>query len=244
MPRSVIEYRCLLISPSDVKEERDVLTNVINHWNAQIGDSLGARIELLRWESHAIPDISGSPQEKINEQLLYDCDFAIAVFWYRLGTPTQDYESGSIEEIYKLRESGKRVLVYFSSRPVPQDALKDHQFQKLQEIKNKFQTEGLLGSYSDLANLKEQVPLHVTRVVTDLLSKDRTDIAQFSQPAPMTLPRPDIRVKVQGGFVMSALNKPLDIITHVSHPKIGIWGHNYLQLLVLKVVLDSILWYV
>jgi hypothetical protein len=33
-------------------------------------------------------------------------------------------------------------------------------------------------------------------------------------------------------------------LTHVSHPKIGIWGHNYLQLLVLKVVLDSILWYV
>lgn len=213
MPRSVLEYRCLLISPSDVKEERDALAEVVNHWNAQIGDSLGARIELMRWESHTIPDISGPPQGKINEQLLHDCDFAIAVFWYRLGTPTNEYESGSIEEIYKLRESGKRVLVYFSSKAIPQDALKDDQFLKLQEVKNKLQKEGLLGSYSDLANLKEQVQLHITKVISDLLSRDRTDISQFIQQAPTTLPKPDIRVKVKGGIVMSPLNTRSDIIT-------------------------------
>src|SRR5438045_1658210 len=100
MPQQIIEYRCLLISPGDVAEERDALTKLVNDWNAQIGCGLGVRVELVRWESHATPDMSGPPQEVINTQLLGDCDLGIAVFWSRLGTPTSTHPSGSVEEVY------------------------------------------------------------------------------------------------------------------------------------------------
>lgn len=33
MPQQIIEYRCLLISPGDVTEERDALTKLVNEWN-------------------------------------------------------------------------------------------------------------------------------------------------------------------------------------------------------------------
>jgi hypothetical protein len=212
MPRNVIEYRCLLISPSDVREERDALTGAVNHWNAQIGDALGTRLELVRWESHSAPDLSGSPQEKINEQLLDDCDFAIALFWYRLGTPTKEYESGSLEEIDKFRRRGKRILIYFSSKPIPQDTLDMDQLKRLKEVKQKLQSEGLLGSYSDITNLKEQIQLHLTKIVSDLLSRDRADISQIGGIQVVSLPKPDVRVKVKGGFVQPPYGEVQDII--------------------------------
>ena len=100
MPTPIIEYRCLLISPSDVLEERDALTSLVQRWNAQVGTGLNARLELVRWEFHATPDLSDTAQNVINAQLLESCDLGIAVFWSRLGTPTPTYPSGSIEEIY------------------------------------------------------------------------------------------------------------------------------------------------
>jgi len=106
MAKTVIEYRCLFISPSDVEAERKAISEVISSWNAQIGESLGTRIELVRWESHSIPEIGDEPQAILNRQLVDNCDFGIAVFWSRLGTPTADHVSGSIEEIEKLMERG------------------------------------------------------------------------------------------------------------------------------------------
>ena len=43
MARTVVEYRCLLISPSDVDVERAAISEVVEQWNAQIGSALGTR---------------------------------------------------------------------------------------------------------------------------------------------------------------------------------------------------------
>ncbi len=201
MPKEILEYRCLLISPGDVQEERSGLADSVAHWNAQVGDALGARVELIRSEIHSAPDMSAPPQEVLNAQIVEDCDFAIAVFWYRLGT-----------QIEKLRESGKRVLIYFSSRAIPQGALDTDQFQRLQEVKNKYQQQGLLGSYSDTKNLQQQFILHLTKVITELLSKDRSNVSRFRELQPTTLPKPDIRVKVNGGFVKMPIGEVEDVL--------------------------------
>lgn len=212
MPKEILEYRCLLISPGDVQVERDGLAKSVVDWNAQVGDALGARVELIRWETHSAPDMSAPPQEVLNTQIVEDCDLAVAVFWYRLGTPTEQFASGSIEEIEKLRESGKRVLIYFSSQPIPQGALDTDQFQRLQEVKNEYQQQGLLGSFSDTENLKQQFILHLTKVITELLSKDRSNISKFRELQPTSLPKPDIRVKVNGGFVSMPIGEIKDVL--------------------------------
>lgn len=205
MPKQTIEYRCLLISPSDVSEERDALTDLVNKWNAQIGAGLYARVELVRWESHATPDMSDTPQNIINAQLVEDCDFGIAVFWSRLGTPTASHPSGSVEEIYKLIHKGARVLVYFCDRPVPQSALHDKQFGRLQEIRSGFQEQGLLATYTDVTSLREQVQLHLTNFMTQLLAKDRGASNYLPASGTMTAPTPDVRVLVRQAVASSPL---------------------------------------
>lgn len=201
MPIQVVEYKCLLMSPSDVSDERDSLTSLVTSWNAQVGRGLNARVDLVRWESHAVPDMSMPAQEAINSQLLKECDFGIAMFWSKLGTATANHPSGSVEEIFELIQKGARVLVYFCNRPIPQAALRDDQFTRLQELKKTFRDQGLYAEYSDAANLREQVQLHMTNIVSQLLAKDRGATTFLPTSGNLTAPTPDLRVVVNGGFI-------------------------------------------
>lgn len=169
MAKRILAYRCLLISPGDVDEERDAVTEMIDRWNAQVGAALDARVDLVRWETHSVPDVSAPAQEVLNRQIVDECDFGVAIFWTRVGTATTTHASGSIEEIDRLRQRGARVLVYISSAPIPQERLVDDQYERLKALKERLSNEGLLGTYRDVPDLREKIPLHLTSVITELL---------------------------------------------------------------------------
>jgi len=48
------------------------------------------------------------------------------------------------------------------------NALEDEQFENVKKFKAQMQQRGLLGTYSGPANIREQVQLHLTSVVSDL----------------------------------------------------------------------------
>jgi hypothetical protein len=100
-------------------------------------------------------------------------------------------------------------MVYFSNQPVPQEALRDDQYSKLQEIRNKFKQEGLLATYSDIAHLREQVNLHLTNVITQLLSKDRNVTSYIPTSGTLTAPTPDVRVTASSCFSQTLPEAPL-----------------------------------
>lgn len=212
MPKTIIEYKCLLISPGDVEHERDALTKLAINWNAQIGQALNAKVDLVKWESHGTPEMGGEAQSILNKQLVDNCDFGVAVFWSRLGTPTENYDSGSVEELRKLMDRGARVLIYFSKQSIPQESLNTEQYNKLQEFKEEIQKEGLLGEYNDVPHLREQVQLHLTSVIVELLSKDRPAIGQLTKPDSTSLHKPDIRVMTSPAFVSTPAGAK-DVIT-------------------------------
>lgn len=212
MAKTVIEYKCLLISPSDVDAERKAIFEVISSWNAQIGESLGTRIDLVTWESHSVPEMGGEPQAILNRQLVDDSDFGIAVFWSRLGTPTTHHDSGSIEEIEKLMERGAKVRVYFSEKSLPHD-VDLTQMKKLREAKQKFQLNGLLGKYNDIADLREQVILHLTKTVAELLVKDRGFAPSVVNASTSTLKKPDIRIKFAPAYAQTWVDGVKDVFT-------------------------------
>lgn len=197
MARKVTEFSCLLISPGDVNEARDAVVDAIERWNAMIGAALNARVRVVRWETDGVPDASAPPQEVLNRQFVDECDFGIAVFWTRLGTPTGSYPSGSVEEIQRLRERGAQVLVYTCSAPIPQAAANDEQFKRLSDFKESLRTTAYVGSYSDVLELREQVLLHVASVVSGLLEKDRGQVSSNRRGQEvLTAPIPDVRVVV------------------------------------------------
>jgi hypothetical protein len=207
MPKDVRLYRCLLISPSDVEDEREAIADVIDRWNGTTGDLLGVRIAVVRWEQHAVPASGGRPQALINEQLVKDCDLGCALFWTRLGSPTGDHESGSVEEISALQARKAPVLIYQKTADVPQSTLSDErgaaQYQALQKKLGEYYSSAIIGRFGDLAALRELVLLHLGMVVGKLELARRGDVSPGSRAEVASLPTPDIRVSVRAVAMFS-----------------------------------------
>jgi hypothetical protein len=196
MPIQVTEFRCLLISPSDVIAEREALTDAVTRWNALVGKALAARVELIRWETHSTPATGRHPQEELNSQLLEDCDLGIAVFWSRLGTATPTSNSGSVDEIESLLAQNRRVMIYFKTGLVPPSSAETGQFEKLKAFRNSLESRALIGEFSTPDELSYQVTLHLTSQVVQLLSSTSTTPGSCPKEELATGQRPDVRVSV------------------------------------------------
>ena len=70
-PQNVLKI--FLASPSDVNAEREAITTVVSQTNDTLGD-WGARLELVRWETHTYPDIGTDAQDAVNQQVGDDFD--------------------------------------------------------------------------------------------------------------------------------------------------------------------------
>ena len=89
-------YRCLVISPSDVAEARAAAGRAVLEWNAHVAPIFQCRLELVHWQTSALPELGRSVQDILNDAIVDDADFAMALFWTRVGTPTRAYGSGSV----------------------------------------------------------------------------------------------------------------------------------------------------
>jgi len=191
MPQSITQYKCLITSPSDLVEERLKICETVNNWNAIIGSTLGLNIDPVRWETHALPDLHAKPQTVINEQIVKNADFAIALFWSKIGTSTDNYDSGSIEEIEILLKLGKPVLLYFSLKPIPHDKLNPKELARLEEFKESIKCRGLYNEFTNNEELVTKVQLQITATV----SKMKLRIGSIPD-----YPVLNIKIKVSQGF--------------------------------------------
>lgn len=154
-------FSVMIASPSDVQTERSIVREVLAEWNAV--NSATRRIVLLpvSWETHASPELGDRAQAIINRQVLRDCDLLVGVFWTRLGTPTGDSASGTVEEIDEHLKSGRPAMLYFSDVPVRLESVDDEQYAALKEFKTLSQARGLCESYGDLNDFRSKVYRHL-----------------------------------------------------------------------------------
>ena len=183
--QAVEEYRCLIISPSDVEDLRGEVRSAIEKWNETIGQTNGKRIGVLRWETCA-PDASAPGQEIINRDRVADAQLAVAVFWTRLGNPTGEYLSGSREEIERVLANGGRVLIYLCQRPLPHDVDTD-ELERVRAFIEDLQARVLYQVVRSGDELRERLPLDLTQVLA----------TGTSQPKPNTRVRRSRNTKAQ-----------------------------------------------
>lgn len=148
--------RVLVASPSDVPEARDAVENAIHSWNSR--NAATRRIVLLpwRWESSSVPLLGDHPQSIINEQGVDGADIVLALFGSRLGSPTREAVSGTVEEIERAVNSGKPVHLYFSKARLPHD-VDTSQLEGLRQFKQEIRERGLLGEFDDVRELESQI---------------------------------------------------------------------------------------
>jgi len=143
----------MIASPGDMLGARRVVREVILEWNYVHSLSSNVVLMPVGWETHASPELSGRPQEIINERVLRDCDLLVGLFWTRLGTPTGKAASGSVEEVERHLTAGKPAMIYFSSEPVVPASFDAAQYAALQEFRRWCQSKGLIEEFDNLPDL-------------------------------------------------------------------------------------------
>jgi replicative DNA helicase len=167
MAKQVRLLKVLVSSPSDTKEECEVLIQEMSYWNISNSEKYGVMLSPVNWKSNSFPDIpkNGEPQTILNEQIVESADLMVAFFWTRAGTPTKEFESGTVEEIELFINEGKQILLYFSSKKVNPESLDLGQIERLRKIKEKYMKKGIIGEISSIKELKKVFPRHITSVV-------------------------------------------------------------------------------
>ena len=157
MSHAATVYEVMIASPGDLSTERAIVRELLAEWNI-VNSRRSHRVLLpAGWETHAVPEMGDRPQAIINKQVLNNCDLLIGVFWTRIGTPTGDYASGSVEEIEEHIKAGRPTMLYFSSAPVVPESIEPEQYASLQEFKRSCQTRGLYESYADLQEFRTKL---------------------------------------------------------------------------------------
>ncbi|MDR2172532.1 MAG: DUF4062 domain-containing protein [Planctomycetaceae bacterium] len=157
-------YRVFIASPSDVKAEREHIQNVLSRWNTLHSQQAKKIFLPVCWENNSYPESGIHPQAAINKQVLKDADILIGVFWSRLGTATENYPSGTIEEYEEHIKSKKPAMLYFSKANVPQENFDSEQYNSLQQFKESCKTKSLYKEYENADKF------------SDLLSDDLTNM--------------------------------------------------------------------
>lgn len=174
MPRSETIIGTFVASPSDVEEERAALESVVAELNKTWSKNLNLRLDLMKWETDVHPGFGQYSQDVINTQINDEYDIFVAVFWGRIGSPTRDYDSGTLEELdraYKKYLRDKKsidILVYFKDHPIAPSKMDVQQLAKLSEIKDMLGEKG--GLYWVFDNTKDFESLlrgHLSKVAQE-----------------------------------------------------------------------------
>ena len=165
--------RVFVGSPSDVSEERDALAKLIAELNLTISfvaPEKEVSLELVRWETHAIPS-AGRPQASINEQI-GEYDIFVGIMWTRFGTPSGAAESGTEEE-YNLayeawRQHGRpQIMFYFcqAPSPPPQSSAQAEQLLRVVSFRQKLSEKALVWQYRNHSDFADTVRPHLLKML-------------------------------------------------------------------------------
>jgi hypothetical protein len=153
--------KVMIASPGDVAEERGIVTEAIHRWNDANADARRLVLLPVKWETHSTPQLGSPAQTVINRQLLDDADIVIGIFGTRIGTPTEDYASGTVEEIKRHVSDGKTAKVYFSDVPVAPSAVNATQYASVLEFREDCRTTGLYATYNTLEQFRSDLTHHL-----------------------------------------------------------------------------------
>jgi len=172
MPRTgATIYDLLLSCPGDIIDLKDIVKGCIEDFNRLYGKLNNINIELKHWSTDSYPQSGGKPQELLNNQFIHECDACVALFANKFGTPTDEYESGTEEEIEDMISSGKQVFLYFVERPVDPTKIDLEQLAKVRSFKEKYTDKGIYWPVKSDEEFRRLFLNHLTLYFLKLVSE-------------------------------------------------------------------------
>lgn len=162
MVQNVTLYNLLISCPGDVKAEVALIEAAVEEFNELYAEPLGITIKTRHWSKSSYAQSGGKPQALLNEQFVSKCDAAVAIFWTKFGSPTEEYGSGTEEEIEIMLQSGKQVFMYFSDKPIPPSQINSDSYKKIQAFREKYKDRGVYFTYSSDDEFKKLFFAHLS----------------------------------------------------------------------------------
>ncbi len=175
MPDFVRRFRCLIASPGDLKEERQIVADAIKDASRGLSEQ-GVILEAVRWETDSSPGIGGEPQSIINSDVnLPEIDLCVGIIGSRIGTLTENHPSGTIEEIKSAIErfqngEGVSVIVYFKNVSLNIEEIDIEEIAKVKEFQKECESlEVYYGRFSDHSELVRKLNLDIVENIKRLM---------------------------------------------------------------------------
>jgi len=184
MPEIISKYRIFLASPSDLLDERESITDVINELNLTYGNPNNIVLELLKWETNSAPAITSSDVQNIINDDIPTYDLFIGLLWMRFGTPTKEFGSGTEEEFniayskFKKDNNSLQILFYFkNAAPKSLDDINPEQLGKVKDFKLTLGEKNVLFcDYNSNEELTRFLRLHIPTRIESLKSKNKNTL--------------------------------------------------------------------
>jgi hypothetical protein len=180
------------------------------------GQQFGAVVVPMNWELHAAAEHGVRPQASLNTQLVDVADIVIAIFWHRLGSPTGEAESGTVEEIDKAHANGAYVAILRCARDANPRELDPAQLQKLNEFCKRSESNSLMLDYNDAGGLAQRVDAILTQAITRSATRVATATERPVARADVW-PRIERREGQRGIMSLVLSNTGVEPALHVRH---------------------------
>ena len=202
-------YRVMVASPGDVQEERNAVPGVIEQVNRTLGKELGFHLDPWLWEKDAAPG-AGEPQQLINPHL-DQAQIVIVILWNRLGTPTRNADSGTVEEFTRAfdnwqQRKSPRVMVYFCDRPATLKTIQDmEQAMLVRKFRETISGKVLAQSYETTSGFSQRLFQDLSQVCAEMIKGQSSP----EQPPSLSIPSFDRYLQyiydVCGSIVLTGL---------------------------------------
>jgi nucleoside 2-deoxyribosyltransferase len=190
----------LISCPGDVADDAQHVAATIRQWSTTYGRSFATVVLPLSWTLDAAAEYGRRPQASLNEQLVDRADAVIALIWHRLGTPTGEAESGTIEEIRHAVKTGKSAALLVCDRsPNSLSEVSPTELERRDDFLESIRSECLYLVYRDDAELRRHVENVLTRLVTEDQQLALVTNAAFAAPVhgAVVWPRVETKEKVE-----------------------------------------------
>lgn len=173
-------YDLLISCPGDVQAGVDSIKNAVDSFNRSLGSSNGIHVQIKYWGTDVYPASGDSPQNIINKQIVESADMVVAIFGNRFGTATDNYGSGTEEEIKKMMDADKQVFLYFLNQKINPHEFDTKQFDQIQELKENYR--GLYHTVDSFDKLEKDFQNHLSLYFLENISNTSTQNSKKRKP--------------------------------------------------------------
>lgn len=165
-----MDIKVLISAPSDQNKQVQKTQQSLEALN-KILSPHGHALRVTHWQTNISTGQGERAQDVINAQI-NDCDVLVAILGDRIGTPTGEFVSGTVEEVEQFlsrrkdREVRFDVHVFFNRSKIDPYNIDADQLRKVQEFRRSLNMKGVnFGEFSSNQELGEMVQLGVSTFI-------------------------------------------------------------------------------